>query len=145
MKKISKALKVIALGLAAVFMTLGLTGCGETPAGRTINVVTSEDIVTTYLRVNDLNGVCFTENPESSSYIGTVCDFSEISIPNGVDVKVLTDKEPHQEDWKLNHFVDLKNKTSDCLYYEDRLVSCNFLSDAANGSFGTEKSGAERK
>jgi hypothetical protein len=138
MKKISKALKVIALGLTAIFLTLGLAGCGETPAGRTINVVTAK-FETNYLRVNDNSAVCFTDNPDSSSYRGTVCDFSDISIPNGVDVTVLTDKEPKQGDWKLNHFVDLKNKTSDCVYYKDKLISCNFRSDAANGSFGTEK------
>lgn len=128
----------ISLGVTAVAIAFGLTGCGETPGNRTLNAVTG-DFKANYLRVNDTNAVCFTENADSSTYAGTFCDFSGITIPNGVDVTVLSDNEPHQKDWKLNHFVDLKNKTSDCLSLKDKMVSCNFLSDAANGSFGTEK------
>jgi hypothetical protein len=139
MKKISKnRLTRLALGITAVAIAFGVTGCGETPGGRTLNAVTG-DFEAAYLRVNDTNAVCFTENADSSSYTGTVCDFSGITIPNGVEVIVLTNNEPHNDKWKLNHFVDLKNKTSDCLYFRDRMISCNFLSDAANGSFGVEK------
>lgn len=139
MRKISKStLKAFALGITALALTFGLTACGETPGGRTLNAVTG-DFEAHYLRVNDTNAVCFTENADSSSYAGTVCDFTDIVIPNGVEVTVLTNNEPHNDKWKLNHFVDLKNKTSDCLSFRDRMVSCSFLSDAANGSFGTEK------
>lgn len=148
MKKISKALKVIALGITAVFMILGLAGCGDPVAGKTSNAV-SGDYITKYLRVNDISTVCFTDThtsgSKSSSSNGTVCDFSNISIPNGVDVAILTDKAPSSGDWELTHFVDLKNKTSDCVYLHGRLVSCNFLSDAANGSFGAEKSDPAKK
>lgn len=148
MKKISKALKVIALGITAIFMTLGLVGCGDPVAGTTVNAV-SGDFITQYLRVNDISAVCFTDTKtsgsKSSSSNGTVCDFSNISIPNGVNVTVLTDKDPASGDWQLTHFVDLKNKTSDCVYFNGRLTSCNFLSDAANGSFGTEKNEPEKK
>lgn len=132
----------LVLAVTAVVVAFGLTGCGEHPAGQTVNVV-SGDFTTAYLRVNDINTVCFTDTKssgsKSSSSNGTVCDFSDITIPNGVNVTVLDDKNPESGDWKLNHFVDLKNKTSDCIYLSDRLTSCNFLSDAANGSFGTEK------
>jgi hypothetical protein len=146
MKKISKTLKVIALGIPAVIMTMGLAGCGDPVAGKTVNAV-SGDFITQYLRVNDTNTVCFTDTKssgsKSSSSNGTVCDFSNISIPNGVDVTVLTNNEPASGDWQLTHFVDLKNKTSDCVYFNSRLVSCNFLSDDANGSFGVEKEKSE--
>lgn len=143
MRKISKStLKAVALGVTALTLTVGLTGCGEKPAGQTINVV-SGDFHTQYLRVNDINTVCFTDSTssgsKSSSSNGVVCDFSEITIPNGVEVIVLDNNSPEQGDWKLNHFVDLKNKTSDCIYLSNKLTACNFLSDAANGSFGTEK------
>lgn len=139
MRKISKSrLKVSGLVILAAVASLSLAGCSDPEGNKTLNAVTN-DFETTYLRVNDTNTVCFKEKTGSSSYDGTVCDFSEITIPNGVNVVVLTNNEPVNEDWRLNHFVDLKNKTSDCLYIEQRLVSCNFLSDAANGSFGSEK------
>lgn len=131
-RRVMKATALIA------FATLSLTACGETPGGRTLNAVTGE-YTTKYLRVNDTNAVCFTESTGSSSMDGTFCDFSDIVIPNGVEVIVLSNNEPHNNDWKLNHFVDLKNKTSDCLSLRDKIVSCNFLGDEANGSFGTEK------
>lgn len=131
-RKVTKAAALIA------FAAISLTACSATPGGRTLNVVTG-DYTTNYLRVNDTNTVCFTESTGSSSMDGTFCDFSDIVIPNGVEVIVLSNSEPHNEDWKLNHFVDLKNKTSDCLSLRDTIVSCNFLGDEANGSFGTEK------
>jgi hypothetical protein len=127
-----KKFKKIGVISSVILAVAVLTGCSAEAGSTESSLVDPWSI--TYLKVNDNSVICYSRYDNSAT-----CDWSDVSIPNAVEVIELNDESPDSDYFRLSYLVDVNNETVPCITKNGNHPSCNFPSGAADSGYGESR------